>query len=146
MYEVTAPQGQFFGKVFAFPVRVYYEDTDAGGIVYYANYLRFAERARTELIRTLGFCHNEGLEAEEKCGFTVRSCSIDYKLPAILDDVLTVTCEVTEAKGASAVMVQEVWRGDDLLATVEVKLAYVNFVRKRPVRIPAELLDKLSSL
>ena len=108
--------------------------------------MRGDQSFRTAAAHRLDGQHAEGLEAEEKCGFTVRSCAIDYKLPAILDDVLTVTCEVTEAKGASAVMVQEVWRGDDLLACIEVKLAYVNFARKRPVRIPAELLDKLSSL
>lgn len=145
-YDVEPVTGRFYGAKLAFPVRVYYEDTDAGGIVYYANYLRFAERARTEFIRALGCSQQEGLEAENKCGFTVRHCSIDYKLPAVLDDALVVTCEMKEAKGASAVMYQEIYRGETLLATVEVKVAYVDLGRKRPVRIPPELLNKLSSL
>jgi len=75
-YDVQPASGQFFGATFAFPVRVYYEDTDAGGIVYYANYLRFAERARTEFIRALGCQQQQALEAEDKCGFTVRSCTV----------------------------------------------------------------------
>ncbi len=145
-YDVQPAAGKFYGAKFVYPVRVYYEDTDAGGIVYYANYLRFAERARTEVIRALGCNQQDALEAEDKCGFTVRSCTTDYKLPAVLDDALAVTCELRDAKGASAVMFQEIYRGDTLLATVEVKVAYVNLGRKRPVRIPSELLNKLSCL
>ena len=142
MYEVKAVTGQFFDKVFALPVRVYYEDTDAGGIVYYANYLRFAERARTEYIRALGCMQSEALE-EERCGFTVRHVEIDYKKPAKLDDELIITCELREVKGAAALMHQEVMRGDDVLATIEVKVAYINLVKLRPVRIP-EWLVKLA--
>lgn len=145
-YDVLPATGKFFGSVFALPVRVYYEDTDAGGIVYYANYLRFAERARTEYIRALGCCQQDGLAAEEKCGFTVRYCEIDYKSPAVLDDALIVTCELRDIKGASAEMYQEIYRGETLLATVNVKVAYVNLGCKRPVRIPPELLNKLSCL
>lgn len=142
IYDVVPAAGKFFDKVFAFPVRVYYEDTDAGGIVYYANYLRFAERARTEYIRALG-CAQQTVLEEEKCGFTVRKCEIDYMRPAQLDDALVVTCELREAKGASAVMYQEIYRGDELLATVSVKVAYVNLARKRPTRIPEDLLNKM---
>ena len=107
-YDVQPAAGKFYGAKFVYPVRVYYEDTDAGGIVYYANYLRFAERARTEFIRALGCNQQDALEAEDKCGFTVRSCTTDYKLPAVLDDALAVTCELRDAKGASAVMFQEI--------------------------------------
>lgn len=138
-YDVTAVKGKFFDKVFALPIRVYYEDTDAGGIVYYANYLRFAERARTEYIRALGCTQSEALE-EERCGFTVRHVEIDYKKPARLDDELVITCELREVKGASAVMYQEVLRGEDVLATIEVKVAYINLVKLRPVRIPEWLV------
>ena len=143
MYEVKSTMGQLAGHVFALPVRVYYEDTDAGGIVYYANYLKFAERARTEYIRALGCTQSEALE-EDKCGFTVRHVEIDYKKPAKLDDELIVTCELREAKGAAAVMHQEVYRGDEVLATIEVKVAYINLVKLRPVRIPEWL--KMRSL
>ena len=139
MYDVKAVEGKFFDKIFALPVRVYYEDTDAGGIVYYANYLRFAERARTEYIRALGCTQRDALE-EEKCGFTVRHVDIDYKKPAKLDDELVITCELREAKGAAAVMYQEVLRGEEVLATIEVKVAYINLVKLRPVRIPEWLV------
>lgn len=145
-YQVKAPEGKFFGKVFVFPARVYYEDTDAGGVVYYANYLKYAERARTEFIRALGVSQQEALESEEKCGFTVRHVEVDYKLPAVLDDLLSVTCELRDIKGASAVMHQEIYRGEALLATVDVKLAYVSLAKKRPVRIPAELIAKIEAL
>lgn len=139
-YSVPAVGGQFFGKVFAFPVRIYYEDTDAGGIVYYANYLKYAERARTEYLRALGV-EQQGTLEEEKCGFTVRHVEIDYKKPAKLDDELVVTCELREAKGAAAVMYQEVYRGEEILATIEVKVAYVNLLKLRPVRIPEWLMS-----
>lgn len=145
-YQVKAPEGKFYGKVFVFPARVYYEDTDAGGVVYYANYLKYAERVRTEFIRALGCEQQEALESEEKCGFTVRHVEVDYKLPAVLDDLLSVTCELCDIKGASAVMHQEIYRGEALLATVDVKLAYVSLAKKRPVRIPAELIAKIEAL
>ena len=141
MSFISAPQGQFIDGIFYFPARVYYEDTDAGGIVYYANYLKFAERARTEYIRSLGCMQSEALE-EEKCGFTVRHVEIDYKKPAKLDDELVVTCELQEVKGAAAVMHQEVLRGEDVLATIDVKVAYINLSKLRPIRIP-EWLTKL---
>jgi len=139
MYELKAAEGQFFDKVFALALRVYYEDTDAGGIVYYANYLKFAERARTEYVRQLGCSQNQVLE-EDKCGFTVRHVEIDYKRPAQLDDELIVTCELKEAKGAAAEMYQEIRRGDEVLVTINVKVAYVNLSKKRPVRIPENLI------
>lgn len=145
-YEVKAPEGEFFGKVFAFPARVYYEDTDAGGVVYYANYLKYAERARTEFIRALGVNQQQALESEDKSGFMVRGLNIEYKAPAVLDDLLTVTCELTEMKGAGAEMKQEIYCGERLLAVIEVKLAYVSLLRKRPVRIPEELVQKINSL
>lgn len=145
-YQVKAPEGKFYGKVFVFPARVYYEDTDSGGIVYYANYLKYAERVRTEFIRALGVSQQEALESEEKCGFTVRHVEVDYKLPAVLDDLLSVTCELRDIKGASAVMHQEIYRGEALLATVDVKLAYVSLAKKRPVRIPAEIVNQMRDL
>lgn len=144
-YDINAPQGKFYGKAFVFPARVYYEDTDAGGVVYYANYLKFAERARTEFIRALGVNQQEAL-AEDMCGFMVRSLNIEYKAPAVLDDLLAVSCELTEMKGAGAEMKQEIYCGDKLLAKIEVKLAYVSLSKKRPVRIPEELVKKVAAL
>lgn len=139
-YDIAAPQGRFEGKVFVFPARVYYEDTDAGGVVYYANYLKYAERARTEFIRSLGVNQQPALE-EDRCGFMVRSIEVDYKAPAVLDDLLSVTCVLTEAKGATAEMLQEIWRGETLLVVMKVKLAYVSLARKRPMRLPAFMMQ-----
>lgn len=144
--EVLPASGVVKDKVFYFPVRVYYEDTDAGGIVYYANYLKFAERARTEFIRALDFNQQEGLEGEDKHAFAVRRVEVDYKAPAILDDALVVTCEIKEAKGASAVMYQEVRRRDQILAAIDVKVAYLSLAQKRPVRLPEGLLAKINAL
>ena len=145
-YEVLAPQGQFHGKVFAFPARVYYEDTDAGGVVYYANYLKYAERARTEFIRALGVNQHEALQAEEMCGFMVRGLNIEYKAPAILDDLLSVTCEVLSLNGARLEMKQEVYCQDKLLVSLTVQLAYVSLTKKRPIRIPEAIVNKIESL
>ncbi len=147
VYNTAAPQGRFFGKVFAFPARIYYEDTDAGGVVYYANYLKYAERARTEFIRALG-CEDqqEALERDGKCGFMVRGLNIEYKAPAVLDDLLTVTCELTEMKGAGAEMKQEIYCGEKLLVQLTIKLAYVSLTKKRPVRIPEEMIKKVAAL
>lgn len=144
MTEITAPQGKFENGKFYFPVRIYYEDTDAGGIVYYANYLKFAERARTEFIRALGMRQQDALETENQAGFVVRHCEIDYRAPAVLDDLLSVSCEVTEIGGASAVMHQEIRRGDDLLVTIDVKVVYVLLKSKRPSRIPPELKTRIT--
>ena len=98
-YETDTIKGKLFeDKIFSFPIRVYYEDTDAGGIVYYANYLKFAERARTEYLRHLGI-NQEGMLKEQGIGFVVRDCHISYKSPAKLDDALNITCKVAELKG-----------------------------------------------
>ena len=128
---------------FYMPVRVYYEDTDAGGIVYYANYLKFAERARTEYLRTLGFNQQKDLSAEDKIGFAVRHCEVDYKKPAVLDDLLSVSCKISELNGASAVMSQKICRGEDVLVTLEVKVVCMSLSRMRPVRMPSDLVQKI---
>lgn len=143
--DVQAPQGVFYGKTFVFPARVYYEDTDAGGVVYYANYLKYAERARTEFIRALDVNQQEAL-SEDRCGFMVRSLNIEYKAPAVLDDLLSVSCELTEMKGAGAEMKQEIYCGEKLLVQLTIKLAYVSLQKKRPVRIPESLLEKIENL
>lgn len=128
---------------FVMPVRVYYEDTDAGGIVYYANYLKFAERARSEYIRTLGFDQQAELSSEDRIGFAVRHCEIDYLKPAVLDDLLTVSCKIVEYGGASAQMHQEIRRGEEILVVLDVKVACLNLIKKRPVRMPASLVQKI---
>ena len=88
-YETDTIKGKLFAdNVFTFPIRIYYEDTDAGGIVYYANYLKFAERARTEYLRYLGI-NQQNMLKEQGIGFTVKDCYINYKSPAKLDDNLS---------------------------------------------------------
>lgn len=139
--KVLPANGVVEGNVFAYPVRVYYEDTDAGGIVYYANYLKFAERARTEFLRVLGIYQQKNLETEQT-GFVVRSCHIEYLKSAVLDDVLCVTCQVAETSAASAVVVQEIRRSDELLATLEVKVIHMDISTHRPVRISKDMFEK----
>ena len=126
-----------------FPLRVYYEDTDAGGIVYYANYLRFAERARTEYLRSVGADH-QTLLAEDGIAFTVLHCSVDYMSPAFLDDPLEVHTRFLEVRGASLRAEQVVKRKTDELARLNVRLACVGD-DGRPRRMPTALRSALSS-
>ena len=110
--------------IHSFPVRVYYEDTDAAGIVYYANYLKFAERARTEALRFAGFDQSE-LMREHKIGFVVRKCTCDFLKPAMLDDLLTIETHLNDINKVSMVMRQIIRRGNETLVTLEVKLAVI---------------------
>ncbi|HAU29058.1 MAG TPA: tol-pal system-associated acyl-CoA thioesterase [Rhodospirillaceae bacterium] len=128
---------------FSMKIRVYYEDTDAGGVVFYANYLKFAERARTEMLRETGYSHT-GLAAAHDFYFVVRHCSIDYHAPARLDDLLDVSVRVVAVGGASMEMAQDIWRDGHLLARLDVKLACVG-KNGRPVRIPAALRHGMES-
>lgn len=142
--NTTTLTGSLKNGVFTFPVRIYYEDTDAGGIVYYANYLKFAERARTEFLRFVGAAPQQTALENDMCGFVVRRLDIDYKSSAKLDDLLHVSCELVQAKGASAVMRQQIFRGDEVLAQINITVVYVSIARKRPIRIPEQIISKLS--
>jgi acyl-CoA thioester hydrolase len=124
------------------PLRVYYEDTDAAGMVYHANYLKFAERGRTEMLRILGFDHSR-LRAETGIVFTVRRCNVEYRGAARLDDPLTVETRVGAIAGATVSLRQSVWRGQDVLATLDVLVACVGD-NGRPRRVPAELRAALT--
>ncbi len=121
-------------------VRVYYEDTDFTGVVYHANYLRFMERARTNYLRLIGADHRALFEAtsQEAPGFAfvVRAMTLDFLKPALMDDVLLVTTEAEEIKGASMTMLQTVTRGDDLLVKSHVRVAFVSGGRARPIPKP----------
>jgi acyl-CoA thioester hydrolase len=124
-----------------FPVRVYYEDTDAGGIVYYVNYLKFAERARTEMLRLLG--HEQfDLLAREGIGFTVRSCTADYRAPARLDDALEVRTTLIDIGGASMRLRQRIERDGAILCDLRFRLAVMNR-DGRPARMPQAIRDAL---
>ena len=126
---------------FHFPVRVYWEYTDAGGVVYHAQYLAFMERARSEWMRGIGF-GQESLREANLC-FVVRSMSIDFRLPAKLDDLLSVSVRLAQCRGASLVIAQDVRRGEELLVGAEVRVAAVSADRFRPVPIPEAVLARL---
>jgi acyl-CoA thioester hydrolase len=128
--------------VHRFPVRVYYEDTDAAGIVYYANYLKFAERARSEWLRE--FTESASLKASGLV-FVVRRCEIDYLLPARLDDLLEVATRVTGFVGATLDLEQTVRRDDADLVVMTVTLACLSSAG-RPARLPAALRAALATL
>ena len=127
--------------VHRFPIRVYYEDTDAGGIVYHANYLRFAERARSECLRVVGW-HYDRLLAETGLVWVVRRAAIDFRLPARLDDSLVIETRVIELKGARMTARQTVHREADLLVGLDLQLVLLT-PTGRPGRIPAPLADAI---
>ena len=129
-------------ETFRFPLRVYYEDTDAAGVVYYANYLRFMERARTEWLGSLGFGVAE-FEAAHGVVFVVHRMEIEYRLPARLSDRLEATLELAELGRARMVALQQVTRGTSVLAQARVTLACVERASWRPARIPAVLHGRL---
>ena len=122
-------------SLFTWTVRVYYEDTDAGGIVYYANYLKFFERARTEWLRSLDI-HQQDLLAREGVAFVVRSAAIDYLAAARLDDDVKLTLTVEKLGRASVQFAQQAWRGDTLLARADVKVGCVDAATMRPRSLP----------
>ena len=125
-------------------IRVYYEDTDAAGIVYYPNYLRFAERGRTEFLRAIGYDHVR-LAREEGMHFVVRRCEIDYLASARLDDLVRVDTTVLALGGATLDMDQTVLRDDAVLARARVRLACMS-VEGRPRRFPAALRARFEEL
>ena len=126
---------------FIWNVRVYYEDTDAGGIVYYANYLKFFERARTEWLRALHVDQHDLLR-EHDAMFVVKSVSAEYHAPAKLDDVLKLTVSIEKIGRASISFVQEAWCGEQLLNTARVKVGCVDSAL-RPRAVPPAVADKM---
>ena len=131
-------------SIFSWPVRVYYEDTDLGGVVYYANYLRYLERARTEWLRALGFAQ-PALAAEHQVVFVVRSLSLDFLRPARFDDVLEVSVELREVGASRIELSQSVRRGQEDLITARVEIACVNTATFKPVRIPGPVLATIGN-
>lgn len=128
---------------FAWPVRVYWEDTDAGGVVYYANYLKFLERARSEWLRALGVGQVE-LAANDGLVFVVRRVEADYLRPARFDDPLLVTCRLRSTGRASLEIAQTVEREDETLLTALVKVACVTNDSFRPAKIPRHILESFA--
>jgi acyl-CoA thioester hydrolase len=132
-------------NVFSWPVRIYWEDTDAGGVVYHANYVRFMERARTEWLRAQGI-DQLGLRQSTGLGFVVRDMALDFLRPARLDDELLVTLTVKERRSASMLFGQEIVRGDTTLVRATVRAACVDLDSMRPAQIPPGLFRPESPL
>ncbi|MES2014938.1 MAG: tol-pal system-associated acyl-CoA thioesterase [Pseudomonadota bacterium] len=129
-------------QVFTWPVRIYYEDTDAGGIVFYANYLKFFERARTEWLRALGV-DQHALAQQDGAIFVVKHAAIDYHAPARLDDAVSLTLSIEKLGRASVHFVQQAWCGERLLASAHVKVGCVDAATLRPRALPPATADKM---
>lgn len=127
---------------FHWPIRVYYEDTDTGGVVYHARYLYFMERARTEWLRDLGF-EQDHLRDEYQCLFAVHSMQIEFKQPARFNDALVVINDLQSSRSASLVFEQKILRGDELLCQAEVKVACLHAEQFKPMAIPSFMLTRL---
>ncbi|NQY27438.1 MAG: tol-pal system-associated acyl-CoA thioesterase [Piscirickettsiaceae bacterium] len=127
---------------FEWPIRVYYEDTDSGGVVYHSNYLNFMERARTEWLRSLGFEQDE-LIAHHQCIFAVHSMQMNFRRPAKFNDALIIKTTIANISGASFEFDQKVFRDDELLCEAMVKVACLDSNRFRPKSIPSFILMEI---
>ncbi|HYM31019.1 MAG TPA: tol-pal system-associated acyl-CoA thioesterase [Candidatus Cybelea sp.] len=136
--------GRVEGDRHILPLRVYWEDTDASGIVYYANYLRFIERGRSDLLRLAGFSQQRLMD-DHGLALTVRTCRIDYLRPARLDDEIEVHSRLTELKGASVTALQSVLRAGTELARAEVRIACIDRAG-RPRRLPEQVRRALAAI
>lgn len=132
-------------REFSISTRVYIEDTDAGGVVFYASYLRFMERARTEALRARGVSLGEWQDRHRRL-FVVRTVHVDYLAPARLDDVLTVFADITTIKRASLVCEQPILAGDRKLVEATVRLACIDADTLAPVAIPGKLLERIHNM
>ncbi len=135
--------GRIEGGEHVLPVRVYYEDTDAAGITYYANYLKFAERGRTEMLRLAGIQQSE-VRQRHGVAFAVRDCKVDYRQPARLDDLVEVRSRLTGLRGASAEMAQVISKDGDVLVRLDLRIACIG-PDARPARFPATLRTALQT-
>jgi acyl-CoA thioester hydrolase len=130
-------------NAFIWPVRVYYEDTDAAGVVYYANYLRFFERARTEMLRSLGF-EQDLLRVEQNVLFVVRSVQVDYLLPARFNELLEVTAKVIAYQKTNLTFEQTINRQQQLISKGGVRIACLDAITMKPKLIPTAILEHLT--
>lgn len=129
---------------FVWPIRVYYEDTDSGGVVYHSQYVNFMERARTEWLRALGV-EQSTLRQEQCLLFAVHSMQINYRRPAVFNDLLQVISRLQKRSGASIVFEQSIYRGEELLCDALVRVASLNAETFRPKPIPNFILTELHS-
>lgn len=132
------------GQRFEWPVRVYYEDTDSAGVVYYANYLCYFERARTEWLRALGFEQTD-LAARHQIVFVVRSINVEYLQPARFNDELRITVELGDPGASQINFAQRVLRGMDVISEAQVRVACVSLLTNKPVRMPKTLTEAISA-
>ncbi|MFM9915452.1 MAG: tol-pal system-associated acyl-CoA thioesterase [Rhizobacter sp.] len=130
---------------FEFTLRVYWEDTDAGGVVFYANYLKFFERARTEWLRALGH-GQERMRVDGGAMFVVSDTSMRYRRPARLDDQLRITVRLAQVTRTSITLDQQAWRGDELLTEGRIRIACVEAGTFQPRRIPTEITSRLPTV
>jgi len=142
--QIEPHSGQFDGHRHRFAVRVYYEDTDLSGIVYHANYLRWFERARSDMLRLLGVDQRAASEAGEGV-YSVAGLKIRYAAPARLDDAVTIESTATSLGAASVVLEQKAFRGDTLLAEAEIRVGFVS-PEGRPRRQPAAWREAFSTI
>lgn len=129
-------------KEFNWPVRVYYEDTDAAGVVYHSNYLKYMERARTEWLREFGFSHDE-LRKQQKIIFVIREMSMKFLRPARFDELLLVTAKLVQQRGASLLFEQSIEKGEELVCTASVNIACLDAATLKPQRIPESIQAEL---
>jgi len=144
-----APEAKLSRPTGLFRLRVYYEDTDAAGLVYYANYLRFFERARTEWLRALGF-EQSRLTCEEDIAFAARSVAVEYLKPARLDDALNIVSEIESVARAQVVFAQKIERGDSngaqTLVTATMRIVCISASRMKPVPMPKSIYETFKTL
>ena len=122
-------------------LRIYWEDTDAGGVVYYANYLKFMERCRTEWLRALGM-DQQRMRIERRLQFAVVDLTVDFLRPAVLDDEITVTAALERLGGATIAFRQEIWRGDVQLIDADTRVAFLDSATLKPRAIPKDLFSE----
>ncbi|MCK5718326.1 MAG: tol-pal system-associated acyl-CoA thioesterase [Thiomargarita sp.] len=129
-------------KKFKLPIRVYYEDTDAGGVVYHTNYLKFMERTRTEWLRNMGIEQGK-LRTQFQLVFVMRHLSIEYLKPAFFDDLLEVTANIVKLGKVTIIMEQQILRNTDILCTAVVKIGSIDIQTQRPQKLPPEIFQQL---
>jgi len=144
MTDRAPSSGRFEGGAHLYELRVFYEDTDAAGIVYYANYLKFIERGRTEMMRLLGFEHSV-LRTERSVHWAVRRCTIEYRQVARLDETLVIESRILAVRGASLDIGQLVLRGQNVVADAVLELVCIR-ADGRAARLPAEIRARLAGL
>lgn len=137
--------GRIEDGIHLLPIRIYYEDTDFSGIVYHANYLRFAERSRSDFLRLAGVHHHELFEGDNPLAFAIHRMEMDFVRPARIDDVLEVRTRYITARGARLEVLQSIWRGDEELWRAKVMAAVID-QHGKPRRLPKSVVEKLTPL